>query len=217
MNFRRFLLNLTVGFSALLFGIAWVGLYQFFLGQKLGNENKPVVIKNLKNVEFDINNSESVLPIDFEAEKLTSPTIDETNEAMFDPEGYYYFEGSPKGFENFLFFSINNKNFADDPNDKKYGELVPLNGHITLGDEKGVEYIDFDKIRIFDGKINFETKTQSGISYKFDGEFLITGNFYTLGENVNVLAGTLVKKENGKTAAKKNLNFKWDLEIGCLH
>jgi hypothetical protein len=217
MKLRSFLLNLTVGISALLFGLVWVGVYQFFLGNNLDSESYSVIVQNPVQPPFDINDPESVLPIDFEEEKLTSPKVDETNEAMFDPEGYYFFDGSPKGFENFFYVVINNKDFEASPDDKDFGKLMPPRGYVILESKTDVEYIDFETIKIADGKLQFETMTHKGISYEFNGEYLVKGNFYTLDENARVLHGTLIKKKDGQPVATKDFNFNWTNEITCLH
>ncbi len=212
MKFRNILLNLTVGFSALLFGLAWVGVYQFFVGDETG----PATIEVSETTNFDINNPESVLPIDFEEDKLTSPNADETNEDAFDPEGYYFFDNEEKGLEDFFYITIKNKNFDTDPANENFGDLMPPRGFVILQGDEDVEYIDFETIKIADGKLQFETMNRNGISYEFDGEYLVKGNFYTLDVNEKVLQGTLVKKEDGKTVAKKDLKFNWTLEIDCL-
>lgn len=217
MKFRNFLFSFAVGVATLIFGLAWVGVYQFFLGQSNPPKQEVIEVQETEAVNFDINNPESVLPLDFEEDKLTSPHVDETNEAEFDPEGYYFFDGSLEGFEEFQYIKINNKNFDVKPNDKRYGDLVSPNGFVILQNGKDADYIDFSKINIGNGKIQFETETAKGSSYEFTGEFLVKGNFYTLDENTEVLEGTLVKKRNGEVIAKSNINLKWSLEIGCLH
>lgn len=222
MQFKKILLNLAVALSALLFGLAWVGIYQFFVNKAFITENRQVVpiVSN-----FDINNPESVLPIDFEEDKLSDPKEDEDNPKYFDPEGRYYFYGEAKGFDDLLLISLNNKNFNVETNDVKFGDPVPPEGFILLDDtDEGAkdscgmhDYIDLPDIKIEDGKMSFISNKKNGISYEFNGEFLIKGNFYTLDIGAKVLKGTLTKKQNGKVIAKKDLTFGWTSAEKCLH
>lgn len=217
MKCRNFVFSLFVGITALFIGLAAVGVYQFFFGNS--DQATYSNLKTVEKVDFDINDPNSVLPLDYEEDKLTSPSVDETNEAYFDPEGHYHFLSEPPvDFEEFFYIAINNKNFDVEATDPKYGELTTPRGHAILQTENNqVQYLDFDKLSIGNGKIQFETETANGIKYEFDGEFLVKGNFYTLDEDTEVLKGTFVKSKNGKQIAKSDVNLGWNLEIGCLH
>ena len=225
MQFKKILLNLAVALSALLFGLAWVGVYQFFVEKTVEPKQETILFQDIGEVTFDINNPESVLPIDFEEDKLSDPKEDEDNPKYFDPEGRYYFYGEPKGFENVFLISINNKNFEVESDDLKFGDLIPPAGFILLEDtDKGAkdscemhDYIDLSKVNIEDGKMSFISKKKNGISYEFNGEFLVKGNFYTLDVGAKVLNGKLVKKKNGKIIAENDLTFGWTSAEKCLH
>ncbi len=222
MKFKNFLLNLAIGISALLFGLAWVGIYQFFSGVF---ETRPATLNVSPKIDFDINNPESVLPIDFEEDKLSDPKEDEDNPKFFDPEGRYYLLEESKKFKDFYIFTIHNKNFEVAPDDKRYGEFVLPQGTIFLEDkDKGVndncdmhDPFAIPKIDIENGKINFTTKKRDGTTYEFKGEFIVKGNFYTLELDEKVLKGILTKKKNGKTVAQEELTFGWDNSETCLH
>jgi hypothetical protein len=221
MKLRNYPFYFTVALIALVLGLAWVGVYNFFLKQSLnpqsGDFYKTVRVAEVETNEFDINDPDSVLPIDFEEDKLTSPHEDENNPKYFDPEGYYSFERPTKGFEDFFYIAVKNKNFDLPAEDERYGEEMPPRGHIILrvAETSEVEYIDFQTIEIADGKMSFETISQNGMTYEFAGEFLIKGNFYTLDEDTPVLKGILIKKKNGRTVAKSDFTFRWILEICC--
>jgi hypothetical protein len=213
MKFRNVLLNVTIGLITLFFGLALVGTYNFLFGNNITTNEAVVALQKDYAVKCDLSeSSEKLLPIDFEEDQLTSPKSDETNEAYFDPEGFYYFDGFPKGFEDFLYIRINNKNFDVAKTDSHYGDLVPLNGFVILDGKNRDKQIRFEEITAADGKLRFVTETEDGIKYEFNGEFLVKGNFYTLDENAKVLSGTLVKKADDKIVAKNNLTFKWTLE-----
>ena len=171
MKFRGFLLNLTVGLFALFFGLFWVGVFQFFAGslytvtQSCPLSQQKVEVAAVEKPNFDINDPNSVLPLDYEEDKLTSPKADETNEAYFDPEGYYSFLGDvPMEFEDFHFISIQNKRLDVSPKSEHFGEAIPPKGYVLLEGTNDAEYIDFKNIEISDGKINFQTETREGIS-----------------------------------------------------
>lgn len=211
MKVRNIIFNLALCLTTFFFGVAWVGVYQFFLGNQIKSTN---VQPSNKVIGFDINDPDSVLPIDFEEEKLTSPKTDETNEAYFDPEGYYYFlDEPPKGFEDFKHFNINNKNFDVDPKDRRYGEAVPPSGFIILIDKNKGTHIRFEKLDISNGRLYFQANGKNGLSYKFEGEFLVKGNFYTLDENAKVLEGILIKKKAGKTVAESRVVLGWGIDF----
>ena len=153
----------------------------------------------------------SILPINYEEEKLSDPKKDETNEAMFDPEGNYSIMGdSPKGFEDFYNFTITNKNFAGDSEDENWRKLIAPIGFVEASNQ-----YEFRNISIGNGKIQFRTKTIKGISYKFSGEFLIKGNFYTLAPDEKVLEGVLTKLQSNKMTAKSTVTFHWYFETSC--
>ena len=211
----------TVGFFAFVFGLAWVAAYQFFLG----GEITPTASQQVGKVKFDISDPDSVLPIDFEEEKLSAPKQDESDPDKFDPEGRYYFLNGQKGFENLYIFSIYNKNLDVDPDDERFGELVPPKGLIWLDDtDKGAkdncdmhDYVDVPQINIKDGRIGFVSKITNGISYEFKGEFVVKGNFYTLDPDAKVLKGILIKRKNGKEVSEEKVAFGWDPGETCLH
>jgi hypothetical protein len=215
MKVRNIIFNLAICVATLFFGLAWVGVYRFL---SLENQNsingKYCHYAAEETTAFDINNPNSVLPLNFEEDKLTSPKTDEMNEASFDPEGYYYFlDEAPNGFEDFRQFNIFNKNFDVNPKGRNYGELITPSGSMILLDHKKGTYIRFENLEISNGKIHFQAKSKNGISYEFDGEFLIKGNFYTLDENAKVLEGVLSKKEYGKTVAESRVTFGWGLDF----
>lgn len=215
MKFRNFAFNSAIFITALFFGLAWVGAFQFFTGK---NNNNAMTcsfggLKSEKKLNFDINDSNSVLPLDFEEDKLTLPKVDENNTAYFDPEGsYYLLDEAPEGFEDFKQFNIFNKRLDVDPRDRSYGELVKPAGYVFLSNEKKHStYTFFKKLDIEDDKIYFEALSVKGISYEFSGEFAVKGNFYTLDQDAEVVEGILTKKENGETVAESRVNFGWEL------
>ncbi len=218
MKVRSFAFNSAIFITAIFFSMVWVGTYQFFLGSPATSTKNNLVkcphqTKAVNN--FDINDPNSVLPLNYDEANLTSPKTDETNTAYFDPEGYYYLlDDTAVGFEDFKQFNINNKKLDVDPRDRKYGELITPTGSIILmdGQSEG-SMIRLEILDISNGKIHFEAKTRNGISYEFDGDFIVKGNFYTLDEDAKVVEGILTKKEYGETVAESPVTFGWGLDF----
>ena len=102
MKFKQFLFNFSIYLAALLFGLAWVGVYQFFLSYQLVKNYEPATIQHFEEPPFDINNPESVLPINYKEEELSDPKEDENNPKYFDPEGRYYILEESKNFNHFF-------------------------------------------------------------------------------------------------------------------
>jgi hypothetical protein len=208
VKIRNISYSLIVGLITLTLGLAAFGVWEFFFGN-FNHSKQEIVNLQAEGIKFDINDPESVLPIDYEEDKLTSPKVDETNAAEFDPEGFYYFlDEPPKGFEDLENFTINNKNLKGDVHSRDYGKLVPPSGYIQTGKK-----FEFSKISIGDGNIFFETKEVTGINYEFNGKFLVKGNFYTLDEDAKVLEGVLTKRQNGKIVAESNVTFGWFIDL----
>lgn len=216
MSFRNIAFNLFIASGMLFFGIASVGITRFFSGNSTDIKSEVAVNQpSLKPTAiFDINDPNSVLPLDYNEEELTSPHVDEKNPEFFDPEGSYYLdESSSNDSDEFHYFDIYNKNFDVNVKDDRYGELIAPSGNLFAGD--GSKSYSFTSISISNGKLTFATETVNGVAYEFSGEFLIKGNFYTLDPNAKVLKGTLTKKINGKRSKLKELYFGWTIDEGC--
>lgn len=213
MKIRSFIFCTVVALTTFVFGLAGVGVFNFVFtafGQSTPHMVSP---ETVSAVEFDINDPESVLPLDHEADKLTSPKTDETNEAEFDPEGTYFLLEEPTAaFIDFENFTINNKNLEVRPEQSNYGVLVSPSGFVQT-DRK----FEFRHISIGGGEINFTTEPQNGISYEFTGKFLVRGNFYTLEEDAEVVEGLLIKKENGMKIAEDRVSFGWFITLSCVY
>ena len=209
MKLKNILLNSAVGVAALLFGLAWVGAYQYFTQKTLGDEVRPAVTENLVRNNFDINNPESVLPINFEAEKLSDPKQDENNADYFDPEGTYFsITKLPEELRRFEAFVINNKTLEyDDKGSYEVKEIAP-EGYVYSNGK-----YQFESVTIADGKISFRTKEDSGVIYKFEGEFLVGGNFYTLDPNAEVVRGTLERHFDNEKIVVHNVMFGWMIDF----
>lgn len=220
MKSRNYIFYFVIGLTTLFLGLALVGIYNFFFGTVSTIENtngctarkveKVTEVNQPKPIKFDINDPESVLPIDYEEEKLTSPKVDENNPEYFDPEGkYFVLDDSGNELGDLSFIRIENKNFEVGAKDERFGAPINPKGSLAVNEENQYE---LEKINISDGKLQTETITKDGIKYEFTGEFVVKGNFYTLDENARVLKGTLTKKRNGEVISKDDVTFGWTLE-----
>lgn len=209
MRFRNIILNLAIGFASLLLGFAGVGAYQFIVEIISGDEVRPEIIEKHKQIEFDINDPESVLPIDFEEDKLSNPKEDENNPNFFDPEGVYFaLDDLPDEFGGFESFVINNKKLSFDEKGNYLAQDIAPFGYVY--DNKKYE---FESLEIKNGKIRFQTKTIMGVNFSFKGEFLVKGNFYTLDENADVMKGTLTKELGDTKIVLHDVTFGWMIKF----
>ena len=233
MNFKKIALYLSVAILTLLSGLAWVVAYRFFLE----NETVPAASLEAEKIEFDINDPESVLPIDYEEDKLSYPKEDENNPEYFDPEGRYFVIGKiSEGFEDFDSFFINNNKFDSECDSEDYGETIAPSGYIQLKtplveelppdldpakisiyhtEYDNRDYLELIGIKIEKGHIHFATKSVRGITYSFEGNFLVDGNFYTVDKDAKVLKGKLVTMLDGYVIAESEIMMGWELEIIC--
>ena len=172
---------------------------------------------------------------------FTPPQVDENNPEAFDPEGVYTVTGflNPgeqwsEGFSILQYvvkypeiesmtplgLFIYNKKLDVDCDDEDFGKLEPPTGVLFVNNTKREtdEQIGFDipRFNISEGMIKFSTVEQNGVSFNFDGEFLVKGNFYTLDPKAKVLEGTVTRIENGKKVAETKVSFTWSIDLTCV-
>jgi hypothetical protein len=212
MKIKIHLFRLTVAAVAFLFGTGCFTAWRYFQSFTSTPE-KEFAQADLSNI------SENYPTIAVEpAIELPKPPVPEsaseanTETPEFDAEGYYYIaHETPKGFEEFVSFSVINKNYESEDEDK-YGKLMAPKGSVQAEKE-----FKFSRISIGNGQIQFETERIRGISYSFTGRFIETRNFIHLeaGEVEKVLEGRLIKKRKGKTIVERDVKFGWFFEMGC--
>lgn len=219
MKFGNLLFSIAIGLFTFGLGLAVAGVFGFFYGAPAAEKPHFCKVKKLDKAtgviktgtpDFDINDPDSVLPLDHEEDKLTSPKSDENDTLYFDPEGVYFpLEETTADFEDLSYIKIENKRLDVPAYDERFGDPIAPKGVVVI-DER--QQLELSRIEIANGKMHTETKENNGIKYEFDGEFVVKGNFYTLDENAQVLKGTLVKKRNGEVIAKGDIAFGWALE-----
>ncbi len=199
---------------AFLFGLGWVAVFGFFSGTGPINTTENGLATD---IEFARVVEQPAIPVSMDSEIFTPPSVDENNPNEFDPEGTYSTDAdSDLDFS----FVISNKNLEVACDEKGFGDLVKPSGFVYEGNlEKltdGSAQFEFSTLQIEKDKIRFRTEEKNGVSYEFSGEFLVTGNFYTLDPDAKVLKGELVKKKNGETLESRTFVFNWSLDLDCV-
>ncbi len=218
MKFNKLLLNFTVGLSALLFGLGWVGVYQYLLDrfEDRNVKTETVEVINPLDLEIEKMTPSAAPPIpppdDMMKEKSITITPSDSNftekqkfQMNLDIEGYYEpYSVTPESTPDFsmeIWFGRY---------DEKLKEWIqtPPNGFIEIDSKK----FEFDKFSYSHGKLYFSTIKKGGIYYEFSGYY----SFRTvdLGSGpTEVLDGTLIRKKNKKATSTSKMSLYWS--VGC--
>lgn len=209
MKTKIYLFRIVVGSLAFLFSLGIYTVWQNF--QTTAAAPTPPPTMALTDSE-KLRETYPMLPSETKAEPAMPETVKDEAETKFDPEGSYQIAGdAPKGFEDFVNFSIVNKDYKTE-DEEEYGKLIAPEGYVQADKE-----FNFNKISIGSKLIQFETGRVNGISYSFSGRFTETRNFVYLesGEVQKVLEGQLIKKRRGKKIAEAQVTFGWFVESSC--
>lgn len=215
MKIKNYLLKLTVGIAAFVFGFGAVSIWQFFQTRAIEIVNKYYVTEKFEpigndwgNVRQNYSAIESKLTVDlsgFVNENSTEETNNIEHLKNFDPSGYYYFTGEnhPKDFEDFQYFAL----WIEDLNIEAEVDSVPVlsKGHLLMGvdDETSIPF-DYKQLFVSPKGVTFSTEKINGISYRFSGIFL---------KNGEVIEGKIVKLKNDKQIAEAKLTL--EFTVGC--
>jgi len=130
---------------------------------------------------------------------------------------YYIVDDKPKGFEEFLSLSVEDRVWSE-----KFNQPVPVKPKASIetgvGETKTTRIYDFSWININNKRLSLVTKAKKGVSYQFDGKFVEqevklkteAGEEYT--ETV-YLKGRLTKWRDGKKIAEAKVRF--TINHGC--
>ena len=211
MSSTKFFQVSAIFIAAFLFGISWVGIFYLF---QYGTREAVFLTGQTESKK-----KTEVLPMSDEF--FTPPQVDENNPKAFDPEGIYTVTGtiSPV-FDNFESIVISNKELSVDCDHVDFGKLLKPSGFIYFRTPKAPDeagsVADFRDLTIGNGLLKFQAISENGVTYSFEGEFLIKGNFYTLDPDAEVLKGTLTKMVDGKTVAETEISFTWSIDLSCV-
>ncbi len=128
------------------------------------------------------------------------------SEARFDAFGYYYIAGEPpEGFEDIDHISIFTADYEVSQNPYPVREIpIPPEGFVWTS-----QRYRMTRLNIGNGQISFATETVRGLSYQFNGRFLVHSSFYGLPQETIVLEGHLTKFRRGRRIAESDVRFTW--------
>lgn len=125
--------------------------------------------------------------------------------AVTDPFGYYLFE-DPEALPDWArgIDHLHLSNF-----DMRGEEMVtvPLYGHLRMKEETGGRDFRLEPVRLEGQKLSFTTQEIDGVSYDFDGDFLVSGELPAQAPQGVVLRGRLRRLERGRPAGEMDARF----------
>ena len=86
---------------------------------------------------------------------------------------------------------------------------VPLGGFIRMKEEAGGRDFHLEPVRLQGQALSFETQESDGISYAFEGSFLVSGELPTQAPQGTVLKGRLRRLERGAPAGELDARFNY--------
>ena len=206
MNIKTFLLNFSIGWLTFAIGIAWLGIYQFFVPLPVAIEYSE--IENIPEIALqEASNGLEVRDAVNDAGKhepdkaVDAPISEEEWRSNLDIQGYYDFIDQPVIDADSYRMEIWLGEY-----DEKAGEWIegPPSGFIRRNKKKYA----FEKIHYSFGKLTFSTEKKKGIRYIFRGEYSKKkieedGNEY----NAEVLSDRLIKQKDGRVITQAEVEF----------
>ena len=125
--------------------------------------------------------------------------------AVTDPFGYYLFE-DPDALPAWA-RSIDHLHLS---NVDLLGEemvTVPLWGHLRMKEEAGGRDHRLEPVRLEGQKLSFATQELDGVSYAFEGDFLVSGELPVQAPQGVVLRGRLRRLDRGRPAGEMDARF----------
>jgi hypothetical protein len=125
--------------------------------------------------------------------------------AVTDPFGYYLLEeaGALPGWAR----SIDHLHLSNVDLQGEEMVTVPLWGHLRMKEEAGGRDFRLDPVRLEGQALSFATQEIDGISYAFEGEFLVSGELPAQAPQGVVLRGRLRRLDRGQPAGEMDARF----------
>lgn len=125
--------------------------------------------------------------------------------AVTDPFGYYIFE-DPEALPAWA-RSIDHLHLSNVDMQGEEMVTVPLWGHLRMKEEAGGRDHRLEPVRLEGQKLSFETQEIDGVSYAFEGDFLVSGELPAQAPQGVVLRGRLRRLERGQPADEIDARF----------
>lgn len=135
----------------------------------------------------------------------SSPAAVSSSEAVTDAFGYYLFEDPdrlPAWAQSIDHLHLSNIELKGEEIVK-----VPLEGFIRMKEEAGGRDFHLEPVRLEGQALSFETQEIDGISYGFEGTFLVSGELPAQAPQGTVLKGRLRRLERGAPAGELDARF----------
>lgn len=125
----------------------------------------------------------------------------------FNPYGVYYMIGpKPKEFERFESLELGIYGENTEP-----GDIRIFTRGIAYSDEATALFALVTKDRLV---VSTSKTSESGVEYRFEGEFLRRKFSPVAGTNTPVLRGVLTRSKDGRTLAEATVSFRFE-HLGC--
>ncbi|MFV0389165.1 MAG: hypothetical protein ACK5NT_10475 [Pyrinomonadaceae bacterium] len=97
-----------------------------------------------------------------------------------------------------------------------YGRITVASRNTNTSEPVNGELIEVNTtVNVNGTKIKLVSETLDGVSFLFEGEYRVKGNFYTLPPDAVVLSGNLTRIENGIRMKSTKVSFTWDPDVDC--
>lgn len=136
-----------------------------------------------------------------------TPAASPSAAAVTDAFGYYLFEDPdslPAWAQSIDHLHLSNIELKGEEIVK-----VPLEGFIRMKEEAGGRDFHLQPVRLEGQALSFKTQEIDGISYDFEGTFLVSGELPTQAPQGTVLKGRLRRLERGSPAGELEARFSY--------
>lgn len=125
--------------------------------------------------------------------------------AVTDPFGYYLFE-NPDALPAWA-RGIDHLHLSNVDMQGEEMVTVPLWGHLRMKEEAGGRDFRLEPVRLEGQALSFATQEIDGVSYSFEGDFLVSGELPAQAPQGVVLRGRLRRLERGRPAGEMDARF----------
>jgi hypothetical protein len=135
----------------------------------------------------------------------STPAAPAAPAAVTDPFGYYLFE-DPDALPAWA-RSIDHLHLSTVDLQGEEMVTVPLWGHLRMKEEAGGRDHRLEPVRLEGQKLSFATQEIDGVSFAFEGDFLVSGELPIQAPQGVVLRGHLRRLDRGRPAGEMDARF----------